>query len=61
MLIQLDLPVEIYQHVLQLQGELKIKKGSGHYSLEKTIITIIREHKETREEPDAPRENRKKS
>lgn len=41
-----DIPTEIYQHIQKVQGELKIEKRTCQFSLEKTVIKIIRDHKE---------------
>lgn len=44
-MIHLDLPPDVKKFVLKVQGEAKAAKGVSQYSLQKTIIQIIRSYK----------------
>lgn len=41
-----QIPSEISAYVLKKQGEIKSSKGVGQFSLSKTILQLIKEHKE---------------
>lgn len=41
-------PDDLIQHLLKEQFANKMEKKIGQYSLEKTVIKIIREHKESK-------------
>jgi hypothetical protein len=41
-----DIPLDIRKYILQIQGNMKAKKGVAQYSQQLTIFQIIREHKE---------------
>lgn len=40
------MPLDIKKYVLQMQGDMKSKKGVSQYSQQLVIFQIIREHKE---------------
>lgn len=40
------MPEDLKAYVLKVQGEIKAKKCLGKYSQQKTILHIIKEHKE---------------
>lgn len=44
------IPDDLIRHLLQEQFSNKMEKKRGQYSLEKTVIKIIKEHKESKEE-----------
>ena len=48
-MIHYEMPEEIRNYVLDIQAKLKRLKGNGKISQQKTISTIIREHKEIKE------------
>lgn len=41
-----NIPEELFKHLLDIQGEEKVKKGIGKFSLCLTVFKIIRSHKE---------------
>lgn len=43
------IPPDIYQFILKTQGEAKVEKKSSQYSLEKTIIKMLKDLKEFKE------------
>jgi len=45
-MISLNMPDDIRNYVLKIQGERKAATGMGHYSQQQAIIHIIREHKD---------------
>ena len=40
-----EMPLDVRKYVLQVQGNMKAKKGISQYSQQLTIYQIIREHK----------------
>lgn len=44
------IPEEVLRHMLKEQFLNKCEKKIGQYSLERTVIKIIKEHKELKEE-----------
>lgn len=52
-MINLEMPDDVQTYVKEYQGKMRGKPGKANYSLQKTIIRIIREHKEMSEKhPD---------
>jgi len=49
-----EIPEDIHQHILKTQGNIKAEKKSSQYSLEKTVIKMLREHKEFIEQRSVP-------
>lgn len=45
-MLTIQLPDDLKEYVLRLQGEIKVQKKLGKYSQASTIIAIIREHRE---------------
>lgn len=45
-MIHYEMPKEVRNYVLQVQTELKIKKGNGKLSQQQAISWIIKNHKE---------------
>lgn len=43
------LPVETYQFILKSQGELKAEKKTSQYSLELTVIKLLKEIQQIKE------------
>lgn len=41
-----NIPEDVKRYILQVQGEIKCKKGISQYSQQLVIFQIIREHKE---------------
>lgn len=44
-----NLPVETYQFILKSQGELKAEKKTSQYSLELTVIKLLKEIQQIKE------------
>lgn len=47
-MIQIDLPADVNEYVLDTQMQKKVEKGSGFYSKQQTIIFLLRESMESR-------------
>lgn len=43
------IPENLFKHLLIVQGEIKVEKKIGTYSLEKTVLKIIEDHKKNRD------------
>lgn len=41
-----SIPSETVKYIRKIQGEIKIKKNVGKYSLSATVIKIVNEHQE---------------
>lgn len=41
-----QIPADVHQHILKIQGDVKVEKKTAQYSLEKTVIKMLKEHKE---------------
>lgn len=44
-MINLELPKDVRDYVLEYQKDVKIRKSISQYSQQSTILSIIREHK----------------
>lgn len=54
-MLHLEMPSDVRAYVLQVQTDIKIKKGLGKFSQQLTIFHIIREHqKVSNEKKDKP-------
>lgn len=42
-MIQIDLPEDVNEYVLDEQMQKKVEKGSGFYSKQQTIVFLLRE------------------
>lgn len=42
-MIQIELPDDVNEYILDVQMKKKLEKGTGFYSKDKTIIFILRE------------------
>lgn len=51
-MIRIDIQ-EVKEYILKVQGEIKSKKCLGKYSQQKTILFIIKDHKEIKEKKNA--------
>lgn len=61
-MISLKMPFDIRQYVLEFQGKMKANNGFGHYSQQRAILAIIREHKEfTDDSPKVKKDSEKES
>lgn len=49
MQITIDLPVDVHTYLLSCQAQMKINNATGQYSLQRTAVAILREHKELKE------------
>jgi hypothetical protein len=49
-----EIPKDIKQYILKIQGEIKTRKAIGVYSLQQTILQIIREHRESKDKQIKP-------
>ena len=47
-MIQIDLPEDVNEYVLDIQMNQKVAKGSGFYSKQQTIIYLLRESMENK-------------
>lgn len=44
------IPEDVYEFILETQGEIKVHKKTSQYSLEKTVIKLLTDYKNIKRE-----------